>query len=194
MQSDDQGGQKKTDWSQVTGALAKSPDASRTLPVQQADAENNSADLPAPSRIEVPEMTAPAGILTQFKENRIKRKSALAALQTHYDKQLDVLTHTLSRVGQVEKARADVIAEEYLKELDAKHLEVLVELGMRNKQTRERALLELTDQTVKTIQDVMAKDWPEELISETINQLFSLRKRVIAELLKELGSDYASDV
>lgn len=185
--------QQKTDWSRVNSQLVKHSDPQRNISPGNESRDNLPADLPAPSQIEVPEMTAPAGILTQFKENRIKRKSALAALQTHYDKQLDVLTHTLSRVGQVEKARADVIAEEYLKELDAKHLEVLVELGMRNKQTRERALLELTDQTVKTIQDVMAKDWPEELISETINQLFSLRKRVIAELLKELGSDYATD-
>ena len=192
MAADYQGDKQKTDWSRVNAQLVKQ-DPQRNVPSRSDTRENLPADLTAPSQIEIPEMTAPAGILTQFKENRIKRKSALAALQTHYDKQLDVLTHTLSRVGQVEKARADVIAEEYLKELDAKHLEVLVELGMRNKQTRERALLELTDQTVKTIQDVMAKDWPEELISETINQLFSLRKRVIAELLKELGSDYASD-
>jgi len=181
--------QNKTDWSRVSTSLQ--PSAAE--PNAVVPAQNRPTELAEVNAIKVPKMEAPRGILSEFKANHIKRKAAMTALQTHYDGQLDVLTHTLAKVGQVEKSRADVVAEEFLKELDAKHLEVLVELGMRNKQTRERALLELTDQTVRTVRDVMAKDWPEELIQETLQQLFALRKRVIGEILKELGSEYESE-
>jgi hypothetical protein len=174
----------KTDWSMVSASISKYPSRSIT------PAPIRSTELAEANAINVPELKAPDGILSQFKANLIKRKAAMTALQTHYDSQLDVLTHTLAKAAQVEKSRADVMAEEYLNELDAKHLEVLAQLGMRNKQTRERALLELTDQTVARMRDVMAKDWPQELIEETISDLLALRKKVLAEILKELGSAY----
>lgn len=179
----------KTDWSRVSNSIAKTPEKAAEV-VARAQ---RSAEAFETNAIQVPELSAPSGILSQFKANLIKRRSAMAALQTHYDSQLDVLSHTLARAGQVEKSRADVVAEEYLKELDAKHLEVLAELGMRNKETRERALIALTDQTVIKVREVMSKDWPEELIQETLQELFTLRKRVIAEILRELGSAYATD-
>lgn len=130
------------------------------------------------------------GILGKWKANRIGRKSAMESIQLHYASELDILAHRLSKAAQVKKAHTDVLAEEYLKELDSKHLAVLSEFGLRNKETRERALIELTDATAAKLREVQEKDWPEELIHDTIVQLFALRKRVVAEMMKELGEDY----
>lgn len=184
------GGGKKTDWSRTNAILNK-------------DAVNRGELIMPPppprglattqSAIDVPEMSAPQGILSEFKANRIKRKAAMAALQTHYDNQLDVLAHTLSKAALVEKSRADVTADHFLKELDAQHLEVLAELGMRNKQTREQSLIDLTEQTCQRIREVQEKDWPPQLVEETLQQLLGLRKRYIAEILAELGSAYEKE-
>ena len=87
------------------------------------------------------------------------------------------------------KARADVDYENYLKELDAEHLEVLAELGLRNKDVRERTLLQLTEMTAVKLKEVQAADWPNELKDATVNELFELRKRFAAEMMKELGGD-----
>ncbi len=91
----------------------------------------------------------------------------------------------------MKKTQADVLAKEYLSELDARHLEVLTEIGLRNKDTREKALLELTDRTVEKLREVQAKDWPEALIEDTIDKLLGLRQRLVDEILEELGGDYA---
>ncbi|MDB4767067.1 hypothetical protein OAG71_05215, partial [bacterium] len=127
------------------------------------------------------------GILSNYKKKNLSRKASLSALKIQYDGQLDVLRHQIGQACRVEKSRADVHAEQYLKELDAKHLEVLSELGLRNKETREEALLKLTDSTVERLKEVQAKDWPPSLIDETISELFKLRSRAVAEIMNELG-------
>jgi len=129
----------------------------------------------------------------KFRERKISRKAALKALEASYNSQLDALTHSLVKAVQVQKTRADVVAEEYLKELDARHMEVMDELGLRNKETRERTLVTLTDQTVAKIKEVQAKDWPPSMIADTMNELHKLRKRFIAEMMKEVGGDYADE-
>lgn len=127
------------------------------------------------------------GILMRWKKNQLEKKAAVRELETYYERRLDVLAYKLERAGHVEKARSHLVAEEYLKELDAKHLEVLSQIGLRNKDTRERGLVQLTDMTVARIKEVHEKDWPPEIVHDTIQELFELRKRYVAEMMRELG-------
>jgi hypothetical protein len=191
----EEGSQGKTDWS-LTSKVArlgsrsvdepKSPSlqsgATELVPLVTPDTLQNLAVVP----LTTPEQL---GMLGKWKANNLGRKAAMESIQRHYSSQLDVLAHNLAKAAQVKKARADVLAEEYLKELDTQHLAVLSEFGLRNKETRERALIELTETTVAKLREVQGKDWPEELVHDTISQLLGLRKRVVAEMMKELGEE-----
>jgi hypothetical protein len=179
----------KTDWSFLetsrSGEKSQAGKAARTsgraelVPVEHLD-------VPAPINPVVPDIDS-FGILMRLKKHQLEKKAAVRELETFYEKRLDVLAYKLERAGQVEKARSSLIAEEYLKDLDAKHLEVLSQIGLKNKDTRERGLLQLTDMTVARIKEVHEKDWPPELVNETIQELFALRKRYVAEMMRELG-------
>ena len=177
----------KTDWGflepirnpekRETGKVSRASGQSELVPVEQSD-------VPA-SIIPAEPDTNSFGWFDPRKG--IAKKAALQELEVFYEKRLDVLAYKLEQAGQVEKARSHLIAEEYLKELDAQHLEVLSQIGLRNKDTRERGLLQLTDMTVARLKEVNEKDWPPELVNETIQELFALRKRYVAEMMRELG-------
>ncbi len=182
---------QRTDWNLSESALAKQ---------QDAEAISNSGELihqTDPQLPPAPQLEcgisdsdeSPQGVLAKFHSNRLSRKASIAALRSHYDNQLEALRYTLAKACQVSKARADATAEKHLKELDAGHLEALGQLGLRNKETRERTLIELTDSTVEKLKEVQSKDWPPSLIEETIRQLFEVRKRAVAEIMNELGDE-----
>ena len=149
----------------------------------------NAVILPAPT-VAPPTEDTSLGILGYLKSKSLGRKAAMESIQLHYSSQLDVLAHSLTKATQVRKSRADVLAEEFLKDLDTQHLAVLTEFGLRNKETRERALIDLTEATAAKLREVQEKDWPLELVQDTIKQLFTLRKRVVAEMMEELGGEY----
>lgn len=95
----------------------------------------------------------------------------------------------LSAGLRVHKSKLDLQAEEYLKSLDAQHLEVLGQLGIRNAVTRWKAIMELNDMAVAKIKEVQEKQWPESLIDETIGQILAVKNRVAAEVMREFGAE-----
>lgn len=190
---------EKTDWTLAESVLnsdsAQSPVSSeiaRSLKTAQL-VPTTDVGLPAVLNLSVPVEDTSRGILMKFRERKISRKAALRALEASYNSQLDALNHSLVKAVQIQKTRADVVADEYLRELDARAMAVMHELGLRNIETRAQTLLKLTDQTVARVKEVQEKDWPQPMIQETVNELFKLRKRFIAEMMKEAGGDYADE-
>lgn len=187
--------EKKTDWSVAdrlfkkdSGAQKPSSSSALSERVDLTPARSESA-TPAPAvQVEMPSADGARGVLARYKANKLKRSAALEALEKTYAGQLDVLEHRIIEATRVKKAETHVQAEEYLKELDAQNLEVLAEIGLRNRETRERALIELTERTSATIAEVQEKNWPQALIEDTIEQLFALRRRLIREIMEELGA------
>lgn len=143
---------------------------------------------PVQGSIHVP-LEQPLDFIGKLKANAKNRKAVMEALDAHYASQLDGLQAQLAAGLRVQKTKVDLQAEEYLKTLDAKHLEMLGQLGVRNAATRWQAIMELNDLAVTKIKEVQERQWPELLIDETINQILSLRKRVAAEVMKELGAE-----
>lgn len=190
---------QKTDWTLAESVLnsdsaqsAVSSEIARSLKTAELVPATD-VGLPAALNLSVPAEETSRGILMKFRERKISRKAALKALEASYNSQLDALNHSLVKAVQVQKTRADVVADEYLKELDARHMAVMDELGLRNIETRAQTLLKLTDQTVAKVKEVQERDWPQPMIEETVNELFKLRKRFIAEMMKEAGGDYADE-
>jgi len=189
----------KTDWGFMEPVLKKvntssSASGQVTRPLGGVDlVPGREANPPSVPTLSVPDKTAAHGILMKYRENKLNRKSTLQALELTYKTQLDALTHNLVRALQVKKTETDVIAEEYLKELDARHMEVMNDLGLRNIDIRNRTLEKLNDQYVAKIKEIKDKDWPPDVIIETLELMSKLRMRFIAEMMTEVGLDHASE-
>ena len=192
---DQQGGKK--DWSRVDSVLSSKPppatpgQLARTPEATLAPAENFAA--PTPLMVPQPDLMASQGFIAKFKANQLGRKAMLEQLQTQYNGQLEVLKETVSQAVKVHKSRIGVAAEEYLRTLDSKHLELLTQLGMRNAATRWKAVTDLTDMAVAKINEVESKNWPQRFIDDTIEKIFTVRERVAGEIMKELGIEHSQD-
>jgi len=190
----EKGGQpgKKTDWSRVDSVLGAESRGGQPQDQLARRADDSQRDqmqsgLPAPLHVPLPDTSAPRGILMQWKKNQLDRKTAIAALEAQYNSQLDALRFHLGKAVTVSNARADRIAEEFLKQLDAEHIEILKDLGLRNADTRARALIEVRDMISTRLAEVQGKNWPAALVDRTINDLIDLEKRVCSEMMRELG-------
>lgn len=135
----------------------------------------------------LPALDSSRGVLMEFKANRMGRKATLEALQEQYNSALTIYKHHLQNVVLGQNARDDVDYAAYQKQLDQEYLEVLAELGLRNKSVRERTLIELTDMTANRLKEVQEKDWPKALKDSVIDDLIALRQRFSDEMMKELG-------
>ena len=178
-----------TDWSFID---VKRP-AKRSSEASEAHAVDLMGTL-APSKTArhetatpLPTLDASRGILVEYKANRMGRKATLAALQEQYNSALTIYKHHLENVVMGQNARDDVNYAAYQKQLDQEYLEVLAELGLRNKSVRERALIDLTDMTANRLKEVQEKDWPTSLKESVIDDLIALRQRFSDEMMKELG-------
>jgi len=187
-QSDDSKGKDKTDW----GFIDTSRSATRPA---RTSAESHAVELvgnivPAQSKGDsgpLPTLGAPRGVLMEFKANRMGRKATLEALQDQYNSALIIYKHHLQNVVMGQTARDDVDYAAYQKQLDQEYLEVLAELGLRNKSVREQTLIKLTDMTAARLKEVQEKDWPQALKDSVIDDLIALRQRFSDEMMKELG-------
>lgn len=187
---------EKKDWSRVDSLLASREPAglshakeTELIPLQA----EGSSDIPTPLIVPRPDLMASQGIIAKLQANNLGRKAGLAQLQVQYNGQLEVLKETISQAVKVHKTRIGVAAEEYLRTLDSKHLELLTQLGMRNASTRWKAVTDLTDMTVAKIKEVEGKDWPKNFIDDTLEKIFALRERVSNEIMKELGTEYSDN-
>ena len=175
----------KSDWSVIESVTQKQKQPEQLVPAEIANLASHDSVV---SQKMAEQGEEPQGILARFQQGRLSRKASLEAMKLKYDSQIKALGHNLAKACQVEKAKADVMADEYLKELDAQHLQVLSRLGLRNKETREKALMELTQSTVDRLKEVQQMDWPPSMIEETINDLLELKKRAVADIMNELGA------
>jgi hypothetical protein len=187
-------GRDRADWSLVEkrmrardGSLPESGESTFALDRIGGGDPDNSI-VPKAVSVPLPDTDTPRGILMQFRRNQIDRRTALKAIQAQYDAQLDALRYQLQKAVSVSNARADRIAEEFLKKLDSEHLEVLKDLGLRNAETRATALIQVRDMIAAKLKEVQTKNWPQQLLDRTIDDLVDLEKRVCAEMMKELGS------
>lgn len=187
-ETDDAKDKDKTDWSFIDTTRRSSKRSNEGGPEAQA-VELVGTVVPAKREpaAPLPALGAQRGILMEFKANRMGRKATLEALQQQYNGALDIYKHHLENVVTGQNARDDVDYAAYQKQLDQEYLEVLAELGLRNKSVRERTLIELTDMTAKRLKEVQEKDWPKPLKDSVIDELIALRQRFSDEMMKELG-------
>jgi len=132
-------------------------------------------------------MGKPQGIIASYKAGKVQREAVIEYLRTWYSAQLDATKHQLSEVARVRKAQATVIAEQFIRALDQRHLEYLTSLGLRNLEVRQRALIEVGDQTTAMLRELETRDWPQHLIDKTIQSVVELHARFFEKIMAELG-------
>jgi hypothetical protein len=193
------GGGNKSDWSHVDSLLVAKESPASTVPVpfdhslESPLTPDGGTGVPTPLIVPRPDLVASLGILAKLKANQLGRKVALEQLQAQYSGQLDALKETVSQAVKVHKTRIAVAAEEYLRTLDSKHLELLTQLGMRNAATRWKAVTDLTDMAIAKIKEIEGKDWPQRFIDDTMAKVFEVRERVANEIMKELSTEHSAE-
>jgi len=179
------------DWSRVERLNNPKPGASESKAIVPTSSQPNLPAVvapPAPGSIAFP-IEQPTDFISKLKANSKNRKAMMEALDAHYASKLEGLRAQLSAGLRVHKTKLDLQAEEYLKSLDAQHLEVLGQLGIRNADTRWKAIMELNDLAVAKIKEVQEKQWPESLIDEAVSQILAVKNRVAAEVMREFGAE-----
>lgn len=172
----------KTDWSKVHTTVQRAAHseiiplaASETLPTLNAPGDVGQ------------EVTAPDGIIHKYKANKVAKRAAIAHLETWYASRLEVAKHHLTEVARVRKAESTMVADQFLRHLNAQNLEYLTTLGLANESVRSRALLALNDQTSETLKQIQTRDWPEPLIDSAIHGVLERQKKFMDKLINELG-------
>ena len=200
-ENESQKGEGKTDWS-VYESLTNAGQSTGPAPEAEAPLSDGAivpaggAGVPASitqSYFAPPDFAAQEGLMVQWRAGKLKRQATLAALEKHFDAQLDVLGHRLAARVTGEKSMIDESLDNFLRRLDEKRIEVLRELGMRNLDNRSKALMDLTAINVARVKEVIAKDWPDSAKRQTIADLNTLLKRINAEMMQETGRKYAKD-
>lgn len=178
---------KPSKWGRVEARLDKSRAERLEQDAELIPAPQDHGMIPSPLEVPVPDPREKGGLLERWQKGNIDRRMAVNEFQDRCDAQLEALRFQLRKAVSVSNARADLMAEEYLKGLDAEHLEILAGLGLRNTRTRAESLKAVTEMIVEQIKEIQDKDWPPALIDHTIDELLALRTRTCAELMRELG-------
>src|SRR5208282_2251621 len=134
----------------------------------------------------------PDGVISQFKAKKIQKKVALKHIEAWYDGQLEAARHAVAEAVTVRKAEASRIAERLLMAIDAEHLKYLTSLGLRNEAVRGEALKELGDQTSRLLSEVHAKDWPPQLVEETLDGIIERHRKFKDRIMEDLGTERRS--
>ena len=94
------------------------------------------------------------------------------------------MKHNIQKQVEVGKQQISVVAEELLKELDAKHLEIVALLNIQNVQTRAKIMKDATDIIVSIISDVSQKDWPEQIKRDYIKKVELLQEKFFDRIME----------
>ena len=173
---------EKEEWEQVNRALEKKR-MDQDLPVGSGPA----AATPPGLSSSPDAMGRPDGLIANFQAGKVQRAAVIEHLRTWYAAQLGVTKHRLAEAARVRNAEATLIAEQFLRALDQQHLEYLTTLGLRNLEVRQKALIQVGDQTTNILRDMQNRSWPQQLIDKTIQGIVELHERFFAKTMKELG-------
>lgn len=114
----------------------------------------------------------------------LNRTSSVAAQQLHRETELEILTTQLENTCRLEKARAEVMTEQKVKQLEAIYVQAMSDLGLRKKNSKEMALLRFTDLIAENIKKIDNQNWPAFLVSETIAEMLEVRNRVVESIIQ----------
>jgi len=131
----------------------------------------------------------PTDIVTRYKANKIKRNNAIEQLSVWYDAQLEITKTHLKEAVIAKKEQIGREAQQFITELDRRHLEFLAEIGLKNKAIRESTLIKLADQTKDSLSELESRratgTYPDFLINETIEAIINVHRKFFEKLQRD---------
>jgi hypothetical protein len=184
MAEDDAGDQdNRGKWDNVSEIVGRAGGASTPSKTQAVQVLHEHQHLEAPH----PSIQKPDGAITQFKANQIGKKAALKHVETWYNGQIEAAEHAVNQAVRVRKAEATKIAERLLLDINEEHFRYLTSLGLRNEESRHKAMLELGDQTAKMLKEIDGRDWPPQLIEQAMHGVMERQTKFFQKLMEDLG-------
>ena len=151
-------------------------------------------DVPAVFVLPLPDPSASEGIVANWKAKQLTRKTALAKLKVVYNGDLEALRQQVTGAVIAKKTQVHVLLKQYLSELDGRYLEALSKLDIRNVEMRWNAVTNLNEKAVAKVNEVEGKKaWPDDLIANTVQNIWDLRQRVANKIMEELGIEYSKE-
>jgi hypothetical protein len=174
----------KTDWTNVNKVVQRrAMDAD--LPINPDAASSPASGIVRPGS-NAP--VSPEGVIANFKANKITRTAVLEHLKAFHGAQLEAAKHHLSEAVRVRKADSTATAEQFLQLINARQVQFLTEIGLRDNQARGAALMTLQSQTADMLKQATSQDWPEALKDKAIAGILELNSRFFERLMTELGT------
>ncbi|MGH7985983.1 MAG: hypothetical protein ACREQX_06825 [Candidatus Binataceae bacterium] len=99
-------------------------------------------------------MPQPRTVIERYRARQLERKIAAEQLEAYHLAWLDQVKHQLKEAVRTRTAEATQAAEQFLYELNQKHLGFMAELGLKNVDTRQKILMELSEQTARRLEEV----------------------------------------
>ncbi|MGH8012983.1 MAG: hypothetical protein ACREQ4_10825 [Candidatus Binataceae bacterium] len=171
-------------WANINQRLGKQLEG-KNVGNKATEAELVPAPLtPVPPTIVEPQ---PQSIIEKFKAHQLERRLAAKQLQAYHVARLEDLKHQLKEAVRMRMAAATQAAEQFLYQLNQKHLGFMAELGLKNVDTRQKILMELSEQTARRLEEVGQREWPSRLKDEAIDQIFAMNQEFAERLRHEFG-------
>jgi hypothetical protein len=186
MPEDEDKRQNSGRWDKITKIISQSGARGSTPPKRQS-----LEVLHHQHRLEVPHSSVqkPDAAIARFKANQIERKAALQNVAVWYQGQIEAAEHAVKEAVRVRKAEATKVAERLLMEINEEHFRYLMSLGLRNEATRQKAMLELGDQTSLALKEIEGRDWPPQLMEQAMHALMERQTRFFQKLMEDLGEE-----
>jgi hypothetical protein len=127
-------------------------------------------------------------MIANYKANKITRAAVLEHLKAFHAAQLDAAKHHLSEAVRVRKADSTATAEQFLQLINARQVQFLTDIGLRDMQARGEALMKLQTQTSELLKQAMGQDWPDTLRDKAVAGILELNSRFMDRLMTELGA------
>ena len=174
----------KTDWTEVEGALQRVDPQDQEL--QQSPAMNAPADLKQHPMVK--RFGGAKGLITEFQAGRIRRGATISALREWHSGQLEVVKTQIREAVRVQEAQASVQAERFLETLNQQYLAYLGELGLKNIAERQQMIIRLSEQTSKSLREVMEADWPQPMKDGAVENITRMHDTFADKLRQEVGT------
>ncbi len=174
----------KTDWTNVNKAVQRRQ-LDSDLPINPEGVGSPASAIVRPGS-NTP--LSPEGFIANYKANKITRTAVLEHLKVFHASQLEAAKHHLIEAVRVRKADSTATADQFLQLINARQLQFLTDIGLRDNQLRAEAVRKLQAQTAEQLKQTMAQDWPEALRENAINGIVELNRRFFQRLMTELGT------
>lgn len=172
--------ENKTNWSRLNNVVKKKEAAKSPTVFED---KGNLVRQNEASNI----VPAPESVIAGFKGKKIAKQAGLKNLQDYYKAQGEVFKEMMRQKQHTGKEEIAVEAGRFLLELNERHLGYITEFGLVNIADRQKAMLQLNEQSSEMLKKVEKQDIPEPMKDQTVAGIWKLHNDFFNKLVQEIA-------